>query len=102
VYPFRPAPLISGEKAKDVNFQNPNELRSELNWSPPSLYIFHGGKEPWSPKELRDRKTVATNMTTEKVDAGFFGNIPGLTECLYLEFRQINFEEYSRSLFLVG
>src|SRR5205823_7302631 len=39
--------LQSGEQPRGVDFTTSLELASEFDWSPPSLYLFRRGSEPW-------------------------------------------------------
>jgi CdiI N-terminal domain len=39
--------LVSGPERRGADFNSRAELQERLDWSPPSLYLFRKGQEPW-------------------------------------------------------
>ena len=85
--------LESGEHFRGVNFQNTAELVEQLNWVPPSLYLFEPGKRP---------RTNIGDVVIRDLEPDFFGATVQPENCYYIEFRQPQFREYNRSVFLEG
>ena len=74
------------------------ELSNQLDWSPPSLYLFHKGKEPW-----REAGSVATFLP--KLLSEIEGRKRGTSKleikhCYFIEFSQNG--ERHRSVFAAG
>jgi len=88
--------LQSTLQRKGVDFTTKEELEARLDRTPPSLYIFHRGKEPWIRAEAEGV------MTVKKIDVSIFGPSLGPKECFYMEFKQPEEDEYYRSVFLAG
>ena len=81
--------LESGEQRRGIDFHSPREVEAQFNWSPPSLYLFHRGAEPW----IKDHADI--------LDASkLFGESHSARICYYFEFRAEGESEYSRSVFL--
>jgi hypothetical protein len=78
-----------------VDFANAGELEKKLGHTPPSLYIFPRGKEPWTQRKGED-------VTVRKIDASIFGPTLGPKRCFYMEFKEAGEDEYYRSVFLTG
>ena len=78
-----------------VDFTSAKELEQRLGHTPPSLYIFPQGKEPWIESEAED-------VTVQRVDTGIFSSFRRPGECFYLEFKGPAEDGYYRSLFLKG
>ncbi len=85
--------LESGEHFTGVDFQNTAELVEKLNWVPPSLYLFVPGKTP---------RMNITDVIIRDLKPDFFGATVQPANCYYIEFRQSEWNEYSRSVFLEG
>lgn len=84
--------LEAGREPRGADFHGPEELRDRLDWSPPSLYMFHRGEEP---------DTQSTIKTIQHLNPAIVG-AQGEVRCYYLEFKQEGAEEYSRSVFVDG
>jgi len=84
--------LESGEEPRGVTFRTSSELQAELDWSPPSLYLFPAKHEPWIER-CGDFVTL---------DASLVFNMPEGLACYYMEFKSPESAEYSRSVFLAG
>ena len=87
--------LQSMSQNTGVDFANAGELEKELGHTPPSLYIFPRGKEPWTQRKRKD-------VTVTKIDSSIFGPTLGPKRCFYMEFREPGEDEYYRSLFLTA
>jgi hypothetical protein len=70
-----------------------------LDWSPPSLYLFRQGLEPWNlPTDPKNVSEVLIKNIGEKVR-----DIPKIaTNCYYIQFKQPESHEYSRSILIAG
>ncbi len=93
--------LESSEAPRGINFKTRQDLEGEFDWTPPSLYLFHPGTEPWA--KPGSKSATGTGYTTNaEIDTAIF-QIPGEVEhCTYLEFRQGDASEYCRSIFVWG
>jgi hypothetical protein len=86
--------LSAGDRHRGVDFQTRKDFFEELNSSPPSLYLFDRGGEP-------DKRTMLAGGMVQNLDPAIFG-LQGGVRCYYLEFKQPDIDEFSRSLFLEG
>lgn len=46
--------LTSGSAPMGVNFGNLNEVEEHFEWTPPSLYMFPLGEEPWKDEDCTE------------------------------------------------
>lgn len=84
--------LHSSDSLTGINFRTKKEFIEQLDWSPPSLYIFRSGDEPHA--RSASAKVQILNPA-----------ILGLTDhmrCYYLEFEQEGKDECYRSVFMEG
>lgn len=86
--------LQSTLQRKGVDFNSTGELEERLDHTPPSLYIFPRGKEPWIQ--------FAEGVTIKKIDVNIFGSSLKPKECFYMEFKEAGEDEYYRSVFLTA
>jgi hypothetical protein len=84
--------LESGDHFDGVDFQNTAELVEQLNWTPPSLYLFEPGKTP---------RTNISDIVIRELRPDFFGITVQSANCYYIEF-QSQWNEWNRSVFLEG
>jgi hypothetical protein len=84
--------LESGDHPRGVDFRTKEEFCERLDWSPPSLYLFHRGEEP---------HTETTHAAVHHLDPAILG-AEGNLHCYYLEFRQQDSADYYRSIFVEG
>ena len=84
--------LNSGDKIRGIDFQTRDEFRDRLNWSPPSLYLFHRGEEP---------HTQGGSAELHVLDPAVLG-VEGGARCFYMEFKHHSANEYCRSVFVEG
>lgn len=77
------------------------ELESQLDWSPPSLYLFSRGDEPWTQSSLRQADGIYDGLVVKDLPSDLLGIAIG-KRWYYLEFRQAKFDEWSRSVFVEG
>jgi hypothetical protein len=85
--------LESANRPIGVDFQSPEEFYEKIDWSPPSLYVFHRGEEP--DKQVRSTDAV---RYLNPVVLG----VEGSARCYHLEFRQQGDDDYHRSVFVDG
>jgi hypothetical protein len=82
-----------------VNFGTREELECQLNRTPPSLYLFHSGTEPWAKRDPESAAS-AGYTTVAEIEPAIL-QIPGKEKhCTYFEFRQGGNCEYFRSVFI--
>jgi hypothetical protein len=77
------------------------ELESQLGWSPPSLYLFPPGNEPGTPASAQKARGIADNVVVRDLPSDLLGIAIG-KRWYYLEFRQVEFDGWSRSVFVEG
>jgi hypothetical protein len=65
---------LSSDESAFIVPRSPNELAEQIDWQPPSLYLFDPGNEPWI-----DSRTVTITPTVEM--------FAGCRECFVMEFR---------------
>jgi hypothetical protein len=85
--------LQSRGQRSGVDFTSLEELEKIFSPTPPSLYMFRRGNEPWTASRMG-------SALAKKLDCGLFGLTSTASECIYLEFKES--EEYYRSIFLSG
>jgi hypothetical protein len=78
-----------------VDFASAKELGKRLGHTPPSLYIFPQGKEPWI-------HSGSEGLSVQKIDVGIFSPSSTPKQCFYMEFKGLGGDGYYRSLFLKG
>jgi hypothetical protein len=78
-----------------VNFSDSAGFANELDWSPPSLYLFRPSEEPW---RVFSADVVIAPVDVERA----FGRSISAAACYLLEFPSSGGEEIIRSLFLGG
>jgi hypothetical protein len=86
--------LESGSQPIGIDFRTPEEFCETLDWSPPSLYLFHRGEEP--DKQVSSAEGIMRALSPAIIGA------EGSARCYYLEFRGGGADEYSRSVFVEG
>jgi hypothetical protein len=79
--------------AEDIDYPVPSTAKDLLEqldkWTPPSLYLFRSGEEPWHDSRCR-RHFIETN----------FGHVDQDIKGIYLEFRRQDGEQ-GRSFFMI-
>jgi hypothetical protein len=71
--------LESDERLRGVDFVSLDEFKTQLNWSPPSLYLFRRGCEPWTEIEGEPVLLDSVRLFEVRLEA---------TVCYYIEFKQ--------------
>jgi len=93
--------LISQKPIAGTGIRTREELESQLDGAPPSLYLFARGDEPWNQTRIRKADAIADNIVVKELPPELLGRV--ISEHLYyLEFRQVKYDEWSRSIFLEG
>jgi hypothetical protein len=76
------------------------QLQSQLDWSPPSLYLFRHGEEPDVDLDRAIHSgQVAPDATSKKFS---LVEVAGLKAGLLLRFKRIDSDEHTQSAFLLG
>jgi hypothetical protein len=94
--------LIAGKEPRGLNFASLKEMERELNSSPPSLYLFRKGHEPWTDVGLRSGRLAPDTVVLRNIDCHSFGCPPEAISCQCMEFKQVDFDEYSRTFLISG
>ncbi|HEX5423466.1 MAG TPA: hypothetical protein VFW94_07950 [Candidatus Acidoferrales bacterium] len=89
--------LRAGIKPTGINFNTRQELAAEIDQSPPSLYMFREGHEPWL---AANQCTAAPTML--RVQGELLGPPAANRTCIYFEFRVPGASEYARSIFVIA
>ena len=84
--------------ARGAVFGSAEEIVAEFSQTPPSLYLFRPGLEPWSQQALQ-KSPVEADIRIQEVDSKVFGDIGRIRRCLCMQFRYQD-EGYLRSLFV--
>ncbi len=87
------------EQPGAVRPKSRSELEERLDWSPPSLYAFVPGTEPWRVIAASGPVPNEFHMTTLDA-AALFGSGLQASGCYLLEFRASPADEYSRTVFV--
>jgi hypothetical protein len=85
--------LESDDRPTGINFATPDEFQAQLDWSPPSLYLFDRDHQPWA---LSAEVAAPLDASTLSVIT------PVVNGCYYIEFKQSGSAEYSRTVFVTG
>ena len=93
--------LASGDKPLGLNFRTKEDLVRQFDWSPPSLYCFEPGKEPWGETALARGGALNNRYAFETIDCKCVLGVSLQGSCHYLEFKQTS-REYSRTVFITG
>lgn len=90
--------LKSSIERKRVKFGAKRDVENDLGQTPPSLYLFRPGQEPWAEAAHCSHNQ---KVTIENVNPAIFGASLRVKQCFYFEFRN-DTEEHSRSILLAG
>lgn len=77
--------LIAEEYSLGVNFKNLKELKEQLDFSPPSLYIFRDGMTPYNGLNSDQYKKIKLDHMMDY-------------DVFYMEYKQPDDVEYRRSI----
>jgi hypothetical protein len=95
--------LLSSPRPQGANFGTANELLSLLDWSPPSLYLFHFGQEPWLRVGIQALKDAAiADMRVLPIEASQVLGAPISGVGRLLEFKRSTLNEYNRTFYVAG
>ena len=95
--------LESRAHPEGADFRTLAGLKDLLDWSPPSIYLFHSGQEPWhqkarsGPSHAQSEGSMAQTINVSEV----LGTAIQHTVYL-LDFRQPDGDEYYRTCFIAG
>jgi len=87
--------LQSAQRETGIDFASVGELERKLSRTPPSLYMFPRGKEPWMQPSTE-------SVSIRKTNVDIFDPFLRPKECFYMEFKEEGENDYYRSLFLTG
>jgi hypothetical protein len=93
--------LTSSEKAMGLNFTTREEMELQFDSSPPSVYLFHAGQEPWAKRQSSDAFDELREPTIITCNTLFSDLLPD-AKCSFLEFFRPDDAEYRRSIFVAG
>ena len=87
---------LEADASAKTNSSTDQELSKQLDWSPPSLYLFWRGKEPWAADYL-DRTVALSNVSPT-----VFFEVPVDAQycCYLLRFKSQTGDEENRTVFL--
>jgi hypothetical protein len=88
--------LKAGADRKGVNFHSRADIEREMSPTPPSLYLFRPGQEPWAPQS--GTGSGLHEATFERIDPAILGLPVDAGQCFYFEFKGYADPEYSRSI----
>ncbi len=95
--------LEPGEKLSDMGLKTMEELAGRLDWSPPSLYLFHPGRTPCSEATRAIvEKVVEDNVVIQELTPAMFGAEAIAARAYYMVFRPTGSSEATSSLFIEG
>jgi hypothetical protein len=84
--------LKTSEKPIGIDFHSKEQFEARFNRTPPSLYLFKPGSEPWTQ----------TKAVAQQIPPAIFGGLADGEDCWYLQFKYDDSEGYSRSVFVTG
>jgi hypothetical protein len=94
--------LVPTKTPSALHIESLEELISNADGSPPSLYLFERGKEPWVDAGHLDISPAADKMVIKPLRMGTSWVAARARHCYYMEFRQFESNEYFRSAFVEG
>ena len=84
-----------------VDFNTREQLETHFDYTPPSLYLFLPGTEPWVQAEGSEVATSSQDIVVEKINPAIFGEVAAPKDhCWYMEFKHHDEEGYCRSIFV--
>lgn len=92
----------SSRESRNLDFWTAKELQESLGSSPPSLYLFQKGREPWTAGDLHNVKSLADKIVVENLTSEALRRLAPGKSCYYIEFRQIEFGESSCTILFAG
>jgi hypothetical protein len=97
--------LQSGEERLGMNFRTLQGLADCLDWSPPSLYLFPQGNEPWLSNESLDERASNnedSDVLWHTVDWRTLFGVELKGVGYFIEFKPPQVAEYSRTILVAG
>ena len=95
--------LEVSNQRRGVDFHTQAELEQRLDHTPPSLYLFERGKEPWVEMDRAIKEySVASDAIIQKLDSTLIDSFGLIGTCFYFEFKSPAEPEYHRSVFVGG
>jgi hypothetical protein len=94
--------LQAGSAPRGVDFKTSDDLRQRLDWSPPSLYLFRRGQEPWRLTTQQPEPPPRDFSLTTLEVADLFGPSSTRLDAYLIEFRNNDADGFSRTVFLAA
>ena len=95
--------LETGPESQGLDFYTPAEFAERLNWSPPSLYLFHPDRTPRAGAQSpAHQSSPGDSGTIQDLDPGIFGVELTAQRTYYMTFKSQGSEEHVRSVFVEG
>lgn len=94
--------LKASEKPTGIDFYTRREFEARFDQTPPSLYLFQRGMEPWIDVEVIADRSSDKNIFAQKMATAVFGSLATQKDCWYMQFRHDNVKGYSRSVFVTS
>jgi hypothetical protein len=86
-----------------ASFETTKTLASRLDWSPPSLYLFHPGKTPYNDVDpAATKKFLEHGVAVRELVPAMFGVETHVERAYHMEFRQTGSAELVSSVFIEG
>ena len=88
---------------RGIDFRSVSAFEHLIDWSPPSLYLFEPGTEPWkSGGETIPNREASGFVCREQIDASEIFGETQKGPIHLIEFFQADFQVYNRTLFFPG
>lgn len=95
--------LEAGPESQSLDFYTPAEFAQRLDWSPPSLYLFHPDRTPRAGAgSVVHQSSPGDSGTIQDLDLGIFGVEITAQRSYYMTFKSQGSEERVRSVFVEG
>jgi hypothetical protein len=94
--------LEGGPESQGMDFHTPAEFAERLDWSPPSLYLFHPDRTPCAGAQMPgDQNSPGDGGTIQDLNPGIFG-VEVTAETYSLAFKGQGSQDNLRSVFVEG
>jgi hypothetical protein len=95
--------LEGGPESQGMDFHTPAEFAERLDWSPPSLYLFHPDRTPCAGAQMPgDQNSPGDGGTIQDLNPGIFGVEVTAKRTYYLAFKGQGSQDNLRSVFVEG
>jgi hypothetical protein len=95
--------LESAEGSNPMGFKTIEDFATRLDWSPPSLYLFHPGRTPCTDAQRAVvENVVEENVFIQDLNPAIFGVEVCAERVYYMAFRPAGSNEANASVFVEG